>query len=99
MQRLQAAWHAEHPPKPWSLRRGLGQQHSSRAVEHGVRKSALAFRRWTTAYGLSRWRAAELLRLSPRTLGDWDLAWLRNRLQPQPRGRPQRRAPRLLRNE
>jgi transposase InsO family protein len=99
VQRLQAAWHAQHPPRPWSLRRGLGAQGPHRAVEHGVRKSALVFRRWTAAYGLPRWRAAELLRLSPRTLGDWELAWLRDRLQPQPRGRPQRRAPRLLRNE
>jgi transposase InsO family protein len=99
MHRLQAAWQAQHPPKPWSLRRGLGAQHASRAVEHGVRKSALVFRRWTAAHGLPRWRTADLLRLSPRTLGDWELAWLRDRLQPQPRGRPQRRAPRLLRND
>jgi transposase InsO family protein len=99
MQRLKAAWQAQHPPKPWSLRRGLGAQHASRAVEHGVRKSALVFRRWTAAQGLPRWRTADLLRLSPRTLGDWELAWLRDRLQPRPRGRPQRRATRVLRND
>src|SRR5262249_4898923 len=85
--------------RPWSLHRGLARQQPPRAAERAVRKSAVAFHRWTTRCHCSLGQAAALLRLAPRTLAAWELAWRCHRLHPQPPGRPQRRAPRLLRHD
>jgi putative transposase len=100
MQRLQTAWNVQHGPRQtWPTQRGTKSQQPQRELEHLIRKSVLAFRRWTAKQGLSRTQASTRLRLASRTLADWEQAWRQDRLQPQPRGRPQQRADVTVRNE
>jgi transposase InsO family protein len=92
MNRLQAAWKTQRRAK--HERRGWARQWKQRKLDHLVRRSALAFCRWTAKCGLSRRQAAERLHLAPRTLAEWEKAWQENRRDPAPRGRPLHRADR-----
>ncbi len=97
MNRLQAAWKTQRRVK--QERRGWARQWKQRKLDRLVRRSALAFWRWTSKCGLSRRQAAERLHLAPRTLAEWEKAWQENRRDLAPRGRPLHRADRDTRNE
>jgi hypothetical protein len=65
-------------------------QADHRRSERLVRKSAVAFVRWTSSLGMDHGRIAGLLGLSSRTLGTWLRAWRRGRLPLHSLGGPRR---------
>lgn len=82
---------AESDPVPdEASRRGYDRQSDRRRDERNLRKRAVAFHEQTRAEGWSTQETAEVLGLSPRTLGRWESHWHTDRLAIHPRGRPPR---------
>jgi transposase InsO family protein len=80
-------------------RRGAADQLPRRQLEQDVRQSVATFSVHATQHGLTLTATADLLRLSPRTLRQWQYdLWCRRR-QIQVLGRPLLRAPVAQRNE
>jgi len=67
-------------------------------MERSVKKRVVAFQRLLGRRGLARDEAARFLRLSVPTLKRWEHSWRVDKLRPQLRGRPPRRADVATRN-
>lgn len=96
MRRLWQAWDLKDQsgPRP----RGFEGQEGRRQLEHEVRMAAVAFSRWACKYGLGTDGSAACLRLTPRTLREWQEGWRDDRLEVEPRGRPAERADQSMRD-
>jgi len=98
MQRVSAALEARQTPRASQRRYGCLWQEPRREAERAVRIAAVAFRRWTARHLVARKVAAQTMGVPERTLAFWEEEWSRNRLRPEPRGRPVERSPVELRN-
>jgi hypothetical protein len=88
MNRLRTAWAVHSMAKARSRRRGRAGQVARRQAERVVRKSALAFVRWSAWRGHRLARTASRLDLSENTLGNWQRQWRADRMKIRLRGRP-----------
>jgi transposase InsO family protein len=80
-------------------RRGFARQRPRREVEATLRANIVAFHDWTTDLGLTRQQTAELLKLEPRTLRQWQYDSRAQLLSAKALGRPTLRSSRQDRNE
>ena len=80
-------------------RRGPAQQQPQRILEQTTRQSILHFSAWTSKQGWTTHETADLLRLSPRTLRQWQADHRRGVLKSHALGRPALRSPVRLRNQ
>lgn len=76
-----------------SARQGPILQLPRRRLEHDVRQQAVHVLQQLKEQGVTQSQAATLLRLTPRTLRDWDQKLRQGRLQVETLGRPSQRSP------
>jgi hypothetical protein len=88
MSRLATAWAVRSMAKAGKARRGRVGQLGRRQAERAIRKSALAFGRWSAWCGLASSRTAAMLDLAPSTLANWRRDWRSGRMKIELRGRP-----------
>ena len=87
VKKMKSAWEARMRPKDEKLKRGAAKQMPVREAELSAKKSAMAFRRWVSSYGIPLEDAAMKLGMAARTLNGWETDRRRKRLGPLPRGR------------
>jgi transposase InsO family protein len=88
MNRIRTAWAVRSMAKAKSGRRGQIAQISRRQAERAVRKSTLAFARWSAWHGLGQRQTAAMIDLSAATLANWQRDWRSDRMEIELRGRP-----------